>query len=79
MITGLPFLPAPHGRQRRFNVGDRVAVTYGGDGSVHVVEGWRADPHPVDMAHCSGNSVCYRLSGASTEAYDWQLTAAHGI
>lgn len=75
----MPFIPAglsvtPHGRIRRFAVGDSVRVARGGWHDAHgTVLEWLADPHPPGFEHCSGTSARYRISGLPGWTYDWQL------
>ena len=70
-------LLTPHGRVRRFDVGDWVAVVEGGSAprEGRVFE-WEADAHPPALSHCSGKSARYLITGGGPGdwVYDWQLT-----
>lgn len=69
-------LLAPHGRVRRFDVGDWTAIVRGGSTprEGRVVD-WESDEHPTHLKHCSGNSVRYLVEGGQPGdwVYDWQL------
>jgi len=68
------FLPAEHGRVRRFAVGDKVYIAHPkNECTPTTVLRWVADSHPTGYEHCSGNSVKYRLEGHNDWVYDWQL------